>query len=84
MGLILNSTGQEGQTAFFRKLAWLAGRRRKEDHLTAELQFHLEEAEEHQAAGMPPTGCAMGGAAGTRKPGLGARAHAGDLGLDAA
>ena len=37
-------------TSFFRKLGWLARRRNKEDQLTAELQFHLEEeAEERQA-----------------------------------
>ena len=39
--------------SFFRKLGWLARRRSKEDHLAAELQFHLEEeADERQAAGM--------------------------------
>jgi len=39
--------------SFFRKLGWLTRRRSKEDQLTAELQFHLEEeAEERQAAGM--------------------------------
>lgn len=39
--------------AFFRKLAWLARRRSKEEELAAELQFHLEEeAEERRAAGM--------------------------------
>jgi predicted permease len=38
---------------FFRKLAWMARRRNKEEQLTAELQFHLEEeTEERQAAGM--------------------------------
>ncbi len=32
---------------FFRKLRWLTQRRRKEDELSEELQFHLdEEAEE--------------------------------------
>ena len=39
--------------SFFRKLVWLTRHRRKEDQLTAELQFHLEqEAEERQSAGM--------------------------------
>ncbi|HEY1950433.1 MAG TPA: ABC transporter permease [Bryobacteraceae bacterium] len=38
---------------FFRKLGWLTRRRSKEDQLTAELQFHLEEeTEERQADGM--------------------------------
>jgi predicted permease len=38
---------------FFRKLAWFAQRRRKEEQLAAELQFHLEEeAEELQTAGL--------------------------------
>jgi hypothetical protein len=38
--------------SFFRKLSWLAQRRRKEAELREELQFHLEEeAEEHQAEG---------------------------------
>jgi macrolide transport system ATP-binding/permease protein len=39
--------------SFFRKLGWLTRRQSKEDQLTAELQFHLEEeTEERQAAGM--------------------------------
>jgi predicted permease len=39
-------------TPFFRKLSWLAQRRRKEAELREELQFHLnEEAEQHQAEG---------------------------------
>jgi len=39
--------------SFFRKLNWLVHRRRKEDELTDELQFHLdEEAEERQAEGL--------------------------------
>ena len=39
-------------SSFFRKLGWLSARRRKEDELCAELQFHLEEeAEEIQAGG---------------------------------
>ena len=39
--------------AFFRKLNWLVHRSRKEDELTDELQFHLdEEAEERQAEGL--------------------------------
>ena len=39
--------------SFFRKLGWLARRKSKEDQLTAELQFHLEEeTEERQSAGM--------------------------------
>jgi hypothetical protein len=40
--------------AFFRKLGWLTRRHSKEDQLTAELRFHLEEEEEERrAAGMP-------------------------------
>jgi macrolide transport system ATP-binding/permease protein len=40
-------------TSFFRKLRWLAERRRKEAELREELQFHLdEEAEERQAEGL--------------------------------
>src|SRR5882724_3471885 len=40
-------------TSFFRKLSWLAQRRRKEDELREELQFHLdEEAEQRQAEGL--------------------------------
>jgi macrolide transport system ATP-binding/permease protein len=40
-------------TSFLRKLGWLTQRRTREEQLTAELQFHLEEeAEERQAAGM--------------------------------
>jgi macrolide transport system ATP-binding/permease protein len=40
--------------SFFRRLSWWAKRRRKDDELRAELQFHLdEEAEERQAAGVP-------------------------------
>jgi predicted permease len=40
-------------TSFFRKLGWLVERRSKEEQITAELQFHLDqETEEHQAAGM--------------------------------
>jgi macrolide transport system ATP-binding/permease protein len=39
--------------SFFRKLSWLAQRRRKEDELRQELQFHLdEEAEQRQAEGL--------------------------------
>ncbi|HEV2687927.1 MAG TPA: ABC transporter permease, partial [Bryobacteraceae bacterium] len=39
--------------AFFRKLSWLTRRRRKEDELRAELQFHLEEeAEERRVRGL--------------------------------
>jgi macrolide transport system ATP-binding/permease protein len=39
--------------SFFRKLGWLTRRRSKQDQLTAELQFHLEEAaEERQADGI--------------------------------
>jgi len=39
--------------AFLRKLAWLVNRRSKEDQLSKELQFHLEEeAEELQKAGL--------------------------------
>jgi len=41
--------------SFFRKLFWLTRRHSKEDQLTAELQFHLEEeTEERRANGMPP------------------------------
>lgn len=40
-------------TPFFRKLSWLAQRRRKEDELREELQFHLdEEAEQRRADGL--------------------------------
>jgi predicted permease len=40
--------------ALFRKLGWLVRRRRKDDELNAELQFHLEEeAEERRQAGLP-------------------------------
>jgi macrolide transport system ATP-binding/permease protein len=40
-------------TSFFRKVRWWAQRRRKEDELREELQFHLdEEAEERQAEGL--------------------------------
>jgi predicted permease len=40
--------------SFFRKLGWLTRRRSKEDQLTAELRFHLEqEAENRQEAGLP-------------------------------
>ncbi len=40
-------------TSFFRKLRWLTQRRRKEDELREELQFHLdEEAEQRQAEGL--------------------------------
>lgn len=39
--------------SFFRKLSWLAQRRRKEDELREELQFHLdEEAGQRQAQGL--------------------------------
>ena len=39
---------------FFRRLTWWAKRRRKDDELRDELQFHLdEEAEERQADGAP-------------------------------
>src|SRR5437667_12145763 len=39
--------------SFFRKLRWLTERRRKEDELRDELQFHLdEEAEQRQAEGL--------------------------------
>ena len=40
--------------SFFRKLGWVMRRRRKEDELREELQFHIdEEFEEGQAAGLP-------------------------------
>jgi len=40
-------------TAFFRKVRWLWQRRRKEDELSEELQFHLEEeAAQRQADGL--------------------------------
>jgi hypothetical protein len=39
--------------SLFRKFTWWAQRRRKEDELKEELQFHLtEEVEEHRADGM--------------------------------
>jgi macrolide transport system ATP-binding/permease protein len=39
--------------SFLRKLGWLTRRRSREEQLSAELQFHLEqEAEERQADGM--------------------------------
>jgi macrolide transport system ATP-binding/permease protein len=41
-------------TSFFRKLGWLLRRRRKEEELREELQFHIEEEfEQGQAAGLP-------------------------------
>ena len=41
-------------TSFFRKFTWWLQRRRKEDELREELQFHLaEEADERQADGLP-------------------------------
>ena len=41
--------------ALFRKLLWLVQRRRREDEIPEELQFHLdEEAGERQAAGLSP------------------------------
>ena len=41
-------------TSFFRKFTWWMQRRRKEDELHEELQFHLEEeAGERQADGLP-------------------------------
>ena len=40
-------------TSFFRKFTWWIQRRRKEDELREELQFHLaEEADERQADGL--------------------------------
>src|SRR5439155_4788287 len=53
-GIDLESCGSGGtMISFFRKLGWLTRRRSKENQLTAELQFHLqEETEERQAAGM--------------------------------
>ena len=48
-------------TSFFRKLAWWRQRRRKEDELREELQFHLEEeADERQADGLPEDEAQMG------------------------
>jgi predicted permease len=42
-------------STFFRKLGWLAQRRRKEFELDDELRFHLEEeADDLQARGLPP------------------------------
>ena len=42
---------------FFRKLGWLVRRRRKDEELAAELQFHVdEEIEERQAGGMSMDG----------------------------
>ena len=41
-------------TSLFRKFTWWLQRRRKEDELREELQFHLaEEADERQADGLP-------------------------------
>src|ERR1041385_7301753 len=41
--------------SFFRKLSWLAQRRRKEAELREELQFHLdEEAQEGREEGLSP------------------------------
>jgi macrolide transport system ATP-binding/permease protein len=41
-------------TSFLRRLSWWMKRRRKDDELREELQFHLdEEAEERQAQGLP-------------------------------
>src|SRR5437879_2477692 len=53
-GIDVKSSGSGGaMISFFRKLGWLTRRCSKEDQLTAELQFHLEEeTEERQAAGM--------------------------------
>ena len=53
-GADLEAIGSGGAiTSFFRKLSWLAQRRRKEDELREELQFHLdEEAEQRQAEGL--------------------------------
>src|SRR5947209_9196570 len=66
------SRGRGGSmSAFFRKLGWLAQRRSREEHLAAELRFHLEEeSEERQAAGM----CA-------EEAGGAARRELGNLGL---
>src|SRR5713101_5082160 len=54
-GIALESSRCGGTvTSFFRKLSWWAQRGRKNDELREELQFHLdEEAEEHQAEGLP-------------------------------
>ena len=41
-------------TSLFRRFTWWLQRRRKEDELREELQFHLaEEADERQADGLP-------------------------------
>src|SRR6185295_832769 len=41
-------------TSLFRKFTWWMHRRRREDELREELQFHLaQEADEHQADGLP-------------------------------
>ena len=55
MGLLLKPAGRGGtMTSLFRKLTWWLQRRRKEDELREELQFHLaEEADERQADGLP-------------------------------
>src|SRR5205823_1908392 len=46
------SSGGE-MSSFFRKLRWLAQRRRKEDDLREELEFHLdEEASEREGRGL--------------------------------
>ena len=55
MGLLLKPADRGGtMTSLFRKFTWWLQRRRKEDELREELQFHLaEEAGERQADGLP-------------------------------
>jgi len=50
--------------SFFRKLGWLTRRRSKENQLTAELQFHLEEETEEPGSRCVRAGRALGGAGG--------------------
>src|SRR5580700_1400393 len=51
----LHNDQQRGTVAsFFRKLKWFVQRRRREDELREELQFHLDqETELHGEAGLP-------------------------------
>src|SRR5438128_4428339 len=54
-GIAVESGRGEGtMTSFLQKLKWWIHRRRKEDELREELQFHLdEETEQRQAEGLP-------------------------------
>ena len=65
-------------TSLFRKVQWWLQRRRKEDELREELQFHLaEEIEERQAGGLPADEADVGRAArpGQRDARAGRRTH---------